>query len=157
MLKVPLDKRWHSDAWTLPEADFAFFDLRTSSDVPVEEVVRHPIAFRVAVHKSAWTNGRWVRVGKADPPAELLAPVPKFIRDPINGQLSIYLRGDIRPATREKCVGLECCAVWDPEHVEDRFRDHCAGVPNVWVRQLALDPEAEPGAGADGGRDAGSS
>jgi hypothetical protein len=66
---VPLGKRWHAYAWTLPEADFAFFDLRASSNVPVEEVVRHPIAFRVAVHKSAWTDGLWVRVGNVDPDA----------------------------------------------------------------------------------------
>jgi hypothetical protein len=146
---VPLGKRWHAYAWTLPEADFAFFDLRASSDVPVEEVVRHSIAFRVAVHKSAWTDGRWVRVGKVDPPAELLAPVPTFIRDPLNGQLSIYRLGDIRRATRAECVGLERCAVWDPEHVEDRLRDHFAGRPNKWVQSLALDAEAERGAAPD--------
>src|SRR5207302_936869 len=58
VLKVPLDRRWHAYAWTLPEADFAFFDLRADSDIPLEEVVRRPIAFRVAVHKSAWTTGR---------------------------------------------------------------------------------------------------
>jgi hypothetical protein len=135
---VPLGKGWHAYAWTLPEADFAFFDLRTRSALPVEEVVRHPIAFRVAVHKPAYNIGRWQRVGKAQPPPALLAPTPTFIRDLLNGEYSIYLLGDIRPATRAECLGLERCAVWDPEHVEDRLRDHFAGLPNQWVESLAL-------------------
>lgn len=139
VLKVPLDGQWHSYAWTLPEADFAFFDLRTKSDAPVEEVVRNPIAFRVAVHKSAWVTGRWPRVGKASPPPAILAPVPTFIRDAIDGRFSIYLLGEIRRATREECLGLERCAVWDPEHIEDRLRDHFNGVPNKWVESLSLD------------------
>ncbi|MGL5095390.1 MAG: hypothetical protein ACRDD1_07370 [Planctomycetia bacterium] len=139
VLKAPLGDGWHAYAWTLPEADFAFFDLRASSDLPATEVVRLPVAFRVAVHKSAWTDGRWLRVGKAEPPPETLAPAPKFVRDALNGRLSIYLHGVIRPAAREECVGLECCAVWEPEHVEDRLRDHFAGRPNKWVRSMALD------------------
>jgi hypothetical protein len=138
VLRVPLGKRYHAYAWTLVEADFAFFDLRAESVVPVEEVVRHPIAFRVAVHKSAWVTGRWQRVGKVEPPADVLAPVPTFIQDPLSGRFSIYVLGDIRPATREECLGLERCAVWEAEHVEDRLRDHFAGLPNTWVESLAL-------------------
>jgi hypothetical protein len=142
VLLVPLDKRWHAYAWTLPEADFAFFDLRSESQLPVEDVVTHRIAFRVSVHKSAWTTGRWLRVGKIDPPPGMLAPVPTFIQDPMSDRFSIYLLGAIRPATREECVGLERCAVWDPEHVEDRLRDHFAGVPNKWVQSMALGTDA---------------
>jgi Immunity protein 26 len=139
VLRVPLDDRFHAYAWTLPEVDFAFFDLRADFEVAIEEIVRHPIAFRIAIHKSAWTTGRWRRVGKVEPPPEVLAPVPTFIRDPFDGRFSIYLLGEIRPTTREECIGLERCAVWDPEHVEDRLRDHFDGVPNKWVRSLALD------------------
>jgi hypothetical protein len=138
VLRVPLDERSHAYAWALPEADFAFFDLRAESAVPIEEVVRSLIAFRVAVHKSAWSTGRWKRVGNVEPPPEILAPVPTFIQDPISGRFSIYVLGDIRPATREQCLGLERCAVWEPEHVEDRLRDHFARRPNKWVESLAL-------------------
>jgi hypothetical protein len=60
----------------------------------------------------------------------------------MNGRLTIYLLGDIRPAKRKECVGLECCAVWDPEHVEDRLKDHFAGIPNKWVQSMALDADA---------------
>jgi hypothetical protein len=140
VLKVQLDTRWHAYAWTLPEVDFALFDLRTEVDIPVAVVVTHPIAFRVGVNSLAYSNGRWLRVGKVTPPAEVLAPVPTFIQDPINGQLSIYLLGNIRPATQEECIGLERCAVWSPEHVEERLRDHFAGHGNNWVESLAVVP-----------------
>jgi hypothetical protein len=72
-------------------------------------------------------------------PAEVLAPVPTFVRDAIGGGFLIYLRGVVRSATRAECVGLERCAVWAPEHVEDRLRDHFRGRPNKWVESLALD------------------
>ena len=145
VLKVPLGGRWHCYAWTLPEVDFALFDLRADADVPVNEVVAHSVAFRVGVNSSAYLDGRWPRVGKVAPPSELLAPVPTFIQDPITGRFSIYLAGDIRPATRAECVGLERCAVWAPEHVEDRLQDHFAGRPCKWVESLAMAPDAEPG------------
>ena len=151
VLKVPLDACWHAYAWTLPEVDFALLDLRTDTDLPVAEIVTHAAAFRIGVNGSAYLDGRWLRVGKVAPPPAVLAPVPKFIRDPISGRFSIYSAGDICQATRAECVGLERCAVWAPEHVEDRLRDHFAGRRNKWVESLAMPPDAEPGAAADGG------
>ena len=136
VLKVPLGDGWHAYAWTLPEINFALFDLRADADVPLTKVVTHPIAFRVGVNGSAYLGGRWLRVGKVTPPPAVLAPVPTFIQDPITGAFSIYLAGDIRPATRAECVGLERCAVWAPEHVEERLRDHFTGRGNKWVESL---------------------
>lgn len=128
ILKIPIDDRSHGYCWTLPEVDFGVFDLRAGSDLPIEDIIRHPILFRVAVNNSAWNKGRWLRVGKAAPPPEVLAPVPTYILDPIDGRYSIYLLGDIRPATPEECVGLQPCEVWSPQHVEDRLRDHFRSV-----------------------------
>jgi hypothetical protein len=65
-----------------------------------------------------------------------------FKQDPL-GALSIYWQkpdgswGEDN-ATRAQCAGLERSAVWDPEHVEDRLRDHRAGRPNKWAESLAL-------------------
>jgi len=56
----------------------------------------------------------------------------------IQSAFQIYLAGHIRQASRAECEGLERCAVWEPEHVEDRLRDHFAGKPNVWVESLRL-------------------
>lgn len=150
VLKVPLGDQVHCYAWTLPEADFVLFDLLTGSDVPVIDVVKHPIAFRVAVNGSAYLDGRWLRVGKSQPSPHLLAPVPKFMQDVLTGRFKIYLGGEIRPAKLEECVGLERCAVWSPEQVEDRLRDHFAGRVNKWVKSLAIDASYSSCSGISG-------
>ena len=139
VLRIPLSGRWHCYAQTLPEADFAFFDLRTDKEIPVDEIVRRSVLFREAVIKSAWTTGRWRRVGKASLSRKLAKPVSKFIQDALDpSRFSVYLGGQIRPATRAECEGLQRCAVWDPRHIEDRLRDHYAGIPNKWVESLRI-------------------
>jgi hypothetical protein len=133
ILKVPLGDGWHSYAWTMPLEDFIFPDARTDRDLPLEEVVARPVLFRVCVHKAAWTTGRWPRVGSIPVPEPIAGPVPSFIQDVFTGKFQIYCGGEIRPSTEEECRGLECAAVWDPDHVEDRIRDHYAGVPCKWL------------------------
>ena len=123
----------------LPEADFAFFDHRSPTLETPSELLLLPQLFRVAVHKSAWNRGRWPRVCVLEVPENLLQPVPRFMRDALKAdQYSIYLNGNVRPASRQECVGLERASVWEAEQVESRISDHYAGRPNVWVRQLAL-------------------
>lgn len=126
-------------AITLPEADFALFGPLAIEDAASPKLFLHPVLFRVAVHKSAWSTGRWRRVAKIEVPNSLLAPQPKFIQDQLNpSKFELYVGGVTRPATRAECEGLERAAVWDPEHVEHRLQDHLAGVPNVWVEQLRI-------------------
>lgn len=79
ILKVPLNDGTHTYVQTLPEADFVFFDARTTIDLKPSEIVNKPILFRVAVHKSAWTDGRWEKIDKAEIDDKLMAPDPKFI------------------------------------------------------------------------------
>jgi hypothetical protein len=88
------------------------------------------------------TKGVWLVAGTIDlTEADLASPV-FFKKDPINGALSIYVSdaesglSHERPATKSEIEGLECAAVWDPQHVEDRLRDHFAGRTNKWVESL---------------------
>jgi hypothetical protein len=136
---VPLEDGTYIYAVALPEADFAFMDTRSTQLSNVSEVFSYPILFRVAVHKSAWKTGRWPKVGKVEISESVLAPQPTFIHDPLRpDKFEIYLAGEIRPATKAECDGLECCSVWEPEHVEDRLRDHYEGKTNKWVELLHL-------------------
>jgi hypothetical protein len=140
IVQVSLGDGTHSYAITLPDADYAFFDCKCSTDLEVKEIISRPVLFRVAVYKSAVTKGRWQKVGKVPAlPPELAQPMPKFIQDALcPDRFTIYLAGKTKPATLEECEGLERCAVWEAEHVEDRLRDHYAGVPNKWVRSLQI-------------------
>ena len=55
-----------------------------------------------------------------------------------HSELSLYIAGEVRPATREQCLGLERAAVWEPENIESRLADHYAGRPNAWADSLRL-------------------
>jgi hypothetical protein len=129
---------WHTYALMLESVDMAFFDARSTAELPIDEIVARPVLFRVAVHKSAYNTGRWLRVGAVPIPDALRGGVPEFRQDPITGHLEISDDEGVtfRDATLDECRGLERLAVWEPEHVEDRLRDHYAGVPNKWVESL---------------------
>jgi len=138
IVKIPLGDGWHSYARVLPEASYAFYDSRVNGDDPVEEIIARPILFFAAVMGYAIKKSRWPIVGHVPSEDQLKAP-PRFIQDALNkDRFEVYEDGKIRPSTRAECAGLECAAVWDPEHVEDRLRDHYAGRKNKWVESLKV-------------------
>lgn len=142
VVRIALGDGTHCYAQVLPDADYAFFDLRAKADPEVDQIVSQPVLFTVAVMNYAVTSGRWEKIGKAPVAADLNAPIPKFIQDALDpSKFEIYMGGTIRPATRDECHGLERAAVWDPEHVEERLRDHYAHRPNRWVESLRLKTE----------------
>lgn len=111
---------------------------RESKVSPPDVVIKRPVLFIVAVMHSAIKKGRWPILGHIPLEAQLTAP-PSFIQDQLNKNIfQIYEGGVITPATREQCEGLERCAVWTPEQVEDRLHDHYAGRPNKWVESLKM-------------------
>ncbi len=139
-VKIQLDKKYHTYGRILNDAAFAIYDMRTGVDIQDLETIRSvPILFIVGIYNDAVTKGRWIKVGKMALEDNLQVNPPEFIQDQIDPtQFSIYYRGEMRPAIREECEGLECCAVWEPEHVESRIRDHYAGVPNKWVELVKI-------------------
>lgn len=139
IVQVALGDGTYCYAQTLEEPEFAFFDVRHRLLPQAREIVAKPLLFRLWVMNHAVTGGRWLNVGKAPVTDDLARPVPRFKQDALDpSRFEIYLNGNSRPATVQECVGLERAAVWDPEHVEDRLRDHYAGRPNRWVESLRL-------------------
>lgn len=116
----------------------AFYDLRLKEIPDVHDIVRHKIAFKVDVMNYAITDGDWPVIGNVPLEAELLEEPLFFKKDSITGELTIYRDSTQEeiPATRAQCRGLECAAVWEPEHVVERLNDHFAGRPNRWVELM---------------------
>ena len=72
-----------------------------------------------------------------------------YKQDAITGRLTLYHSSLAqtnweRTASLAECEALESAAVWEPDHVEDRLRDHYAGRPNRWVESLRIDVTAIP-------------
>lgn len=115
-------------AQALNKPEFAFF-----TGNPIETNKQKPI-FRLWVHKSAPKH--WKKIGSAQPSDALVIEVPRFKKDPISGNLSIYLNGQETAATLEDIQNMECAAVWEEPHIIDRLADHLAGRDNQWVESL---------------------
>jgi hypothetical protein len=137
VVEINLGKGTHSYAWVFKFPLVSFFGKRTKGHLQVEDVVRQPILFTLWVMKYALTSGRWRVVGNV-PPGKGLRKPQFFKQDSISGKLSIYGDDGDAPATKKQCAGLEQAAVWEPQHVEDRLRDHYAGKPNLWVESLRI-------------------
>lgn len=139
-VRIPLGNDTFSYARILDDASFAIYDIRTNKkEVELEYLASFPVLFIVAVYNDAVTSCHWLKVGKLPIEENLQVLPPKFIQDQLNPKkFSIYEQGQDRPATREECEGLERSAVWEPEHVEQRIRDHFAGVPNQVLMRLSI-------------------
>lgn len=118
---------------------FGFYDLRTPTIPEISVILAAPIRFKVCVMKNAISSGRWRVLGNKPLGEELTARVKFFNVDIISKATSIYDNGYEIPATIDECQGLECAAVWDAEHVEDRLRDEFAGKKNKWHESLKIE------------------
>jgi hypothetical protein len=138
-LRVPLEKGWHTYSRVLHEPLLAFYDARTNRDLEPTEIASRPILFKVWVMNHAIGAGRWSRIGNLPLEPELHEEPTFFKQDSLDpSSFRLYRSGRDTPATREQCAGLERAAVWEPEHVEERLRDHYAGRPNKWLGSLSL-------------------
>jgi hypothetical protein len=124
-IKLEDGKVAFAQALTSPE--FAFFE-----ELPID-ISSSPL-FRLWVHNSAVKE--WTKIGNKELSAELEAEIPRFKQDPINGSLSIYIKETESPATYEEIQGLECAAVWEGNHINDRLSDYFAGRKNKWVESM---------------------
>lgn len=129
-----------------PSVEFYDRPGKPGEMVDLLDVVASPVAFTIWVMKYAFRRrGGW----------ELLDVVPltdeersmidrRAKQDVLSGALSIYWSDHVTgtfgeiPASAQECEGLEVAAVWDPQHVEDRLRDHFDGRPNRWVESIRL-------------------
>ena len=139
IVRIDLGDGFHAYARVLDDASYAIYDCRVNGELPIDRIISSPILFQVAVMDHAVKRGRWVVVGSVPLDDSLMNPQPKFIQDALQKDVfRIYHEGKIRPARKEECVGLECAAVWEPNHVEDRLRDHYAGSRNIWLESLRI-------------------
>jgi len=138
IVAIPLSNSIYGFGVVLPEPLLAFLNIKSKTlDFP-EKISDTDSLFKIWVFNDAVTSGRWPVVGHIELGDELLNSPEFFKQDPITGELSIYSNGVERTAKKHECVDLECAAVWEPEHVEDRLRDYFNGNENRWVNSLKI-------------------
>jgi hypothetical protein len=147
VLKISLGDGRHSYAQVGDEPLIVFFDGAFTDEPSPDVVIGLPVLFRIWVHNDAVKRGLWPVIGNQPLAPENSAEPYFYKQDAVTGALSLYHSsfadtGWERAASATDCNGLECAAVWEPEHVEDRLRDHYAGQPNRWVESLRIDKRA---------------
>ena len=140
---IPLGDRSFAFCRMLRSPLAEFFDLRSSTILPLDRIVTAPVLFKIWVMKYAFTGKVWQLVGNVPLALEDLEAVWFFKQDPTGELFLTRDGGEEIPATLQECVGLERAAAWDPEHVEERLRDHFAGRPNRWVESMKPKPMGE--------------
>lgn len=148
MVRIPLGDGLVGWGRQLRNVRVEFYDRFDDEDdaerIEPRQVVGGKVAFTVAVMDRAFRRSSDWTLLDVVPLSQLeeSAVYRSFKQDPL-GALSIYWEhpdgswGEDK-ATRAQCADLERSAVWDPEHVEDRLRDHHAGRSNKWAESLAL-------------------
>lgn len=149
LLKIDLGDGRQSYAQVAAEPLIVFFEGGSVDELAPEDLSRLPVLFRLWVVNHAVTHGRWPVIGRAALTPENREEPFFYKQDAITGKLTLY-HSDFaaanweRTATLADCAGLEAAAVWEPEHVEDRLRDHLAARPNKWVESLRIDEAVIP-------------
>jgi len=145
ILQIKLNNDFHVYGHVTTDPAIIFYDGMFKKDLPLDEIIKLPVLFTLFVYNYAITQGIWPVIGNSKLSEEKLVHPYMYKQDTFTKKLYIY-HADFadtnyeRPATIEECKGLECAAVWEPEHVVDRLLDHYAGRPNKWVEQLAIQP-----------------
>ena len=149
ILKVGLPDGCHAYAHIAKHDIVVFYDYCGKDELPLEDIVKLPIAFRVWVYKDVLTSGRWARVGNII--SDILSDDPYFYKqDIVTGALAIYHEEFAetsyeRPATLSEVKNLERAAVWDANHVEDRLVAFFNNEVCDWVEPIDISrvPESQ--------------
>lgn len=144
ILKIPLGEGTHAYAQVSTHPLMLFFDWLSEEAFSISDIVNLPIAFKVFVMDSASKGRSWKSVGIGEKSEDRLKVPIMFTQDPISGHIFLH-HGDWaptnyeRPASLKDIEGMERAAVWSAIHIEDRLRDHFAGLPNKWVQSMKVD------------------
>jgi hypothetical protein len=138
VLKLPLSiAGTHGYCQWLPDGTARFFLIRTKKELPVEQIIALPVAFRVVVFRDTPNRYGWSKSGKAAVPPEAASPQRYAKKDIISGKLSLYFHGHEKPATPAEIAGLETLAVWAHPHIVERLEAQLEGRESTFLKQIA--------------------
>jgi len=127
----------------IDEPLLAFTKARFTERPEISPELFEDVVFQLWVMNSAIGKNGWPVIGEVSL-KNLSISEPKFYQyDLISKRFYHYVdsTNDI-PSTRDGCVGFECAAVWDKEHVEDRLLANKTGVDCQWEVSLRAERRA---------------
>lgn len=138
IIEIHVHKEYYVYAQVLQKGHIAYFDA--IYDLPLQNITSINTSNILFVLGSsigeAINNGRWRILGKLPINLKLQKLPLQFIQDAISpNSFSLYdcETGELKHATREECEGLERCAIWYDNHIEDRIYAHYADTKCEWL------------------------
>lgn len=123
LVKIPLPNGVSGYARIL-EDNMAFYDLFSTTDVPMEALLSRPILFIVPVFDDIIKKNQWLIVSKAFPLEDALRSEnlpPMYRQDVLTNKVELIYPDRIEPTDVENCKGFEKWAVWTKEGIEARL------------------------------------
>ena len=138
IVEIHVHKEYFCYAQVIQTDRFAFFDFKTNeplNDYAILDTCK--VLFELCVYRYVLSKGIWTIVGNRPVRKELLSKRMEYVYDKFTGRFSLYntKTGEMTPATKEKAKGLERCAVWGDNHVEDRIDDYYCNRPCIWLKE----------------------
>ena len=141
ILEIHVHDEYYVYAQALQKDNIAYFDAKYSLPVQnISDIDTSKILFVLCSSiDEAIRAERWRERGKLPINSKLKKLPLQFIQDAINPtKFSLYdcETGEITQTTREACEGLERCAIWYDNHIEDRIYAHYANTKCEWLLSI---------------------
>ena len=137
VIEILLEDESISYGLVIREPLIAFSRLTYSTKVEISAELFTDIAFQTWCHNESIGKNGWSIVGYINL-SEISLPAENFYRyDPISQEFFHYIdnTNDI-PVQREDCIDMECAAVWDKNHIEQRLYALKTGKSCIWLESL---------------------
>jgi hypothetical protein len=138
VFRVPLEGGTHAYGHLIGSILQGFYALQTNKDLPLEEIVKLPVAFRVQGMTDRIANQDWPIVGNTTPPAEMNAPIRFGQEQGPDAFLLVEWTAEsseqARRASFDEIKGLEKDGVWDSTFVLERLVNFFQGIPCPHVK-----------------------
>ena len=141
IIEIHVHDEYFVYAQVLQKDNIAYFDARYSLPVQnISNIDTSKVLFILGSSvNEAIRTGRWKIRGKLPIPPSLETLPMQFIQDvfnPNNFQLYNCETGEVIPSTRAECEGLERCAVWYDNHIEDRIEAYYSNSKCIWLTSI---------------------
>lgn len=120
VVQIPLPDGRYAYGRVLRDASLGVY--RATAAAPSKPPTGTNYLFVVGVYEDVLASGKWPVVDHApfQHPKEEWPPAYS-VKDPITGRMSLYHKGQMRPASEDECRGLEPATVWDAHHIVERI------------------------------------
>ena len=128
IVEIPInDGEYYCYAQLLKDRIVAFFDFRTYSPLQDYSILDStPDLFRTYLSIYIISTGVWLKVDKRPIRPDFEIVKDMYVYHPWNNRFFIYkpITGEMIPATREQCLGLENFSIWGHKVIEERLVSH---------------------------------